>query len=80
MLLDKIAKSSKIKGFNVYFFLSVPVSVNLKIGDDITIGYPLPNYNYAVLDEHFNIVPIGVEGELVISGPGVGQGHTKKIL
>jgi len=26
LLLEKIAKSSKIKGFNVYFFLSVPVS------------------------------------------------------
>ncbi|MCW2118731.1 Pls/PosA family non-ribosomal peptide synthetase [Flavobacterium sp. 7A] len=43
--------------------------------DEITIGHPLPNYNYAVIDENLNIVPVGVEGELIITGPGVGKGY-----
>ncbi|MFY0254747.1 Pls/PosA family non-ribosomal peptide synthetase [Chitinophaga sp. 30R24] len=47
----------------------------LKPGDHITIGQPLPNYNMAVVDEKLDILPAGERGELVISGPGVGQGY-----
>lgn len=47
----------------------------LKADETITIGHPLPNYNYAVVDEQLKILPVGVQGELVISGPGVGQGY-----
>lgn len=47
----------------------------LRAEDEITIGHPLPNYNYAVVDENLNVVPVGTEGELVISGPGVGAGY-----
>lgn len=47
----------------------------LQANDNITIGNPLPNYNYAVVDEHLKILPIGEQGELVISGTGVGKGY-----
>ncbi|NSL88386.1 amino acid adenylation domain-containing protein [Chitinophaga sp. Mgbs1] len=47
----------------------------LQPGDDITIGHPLPNYNMAVVDEQLNILPLGERGELVITGPGVGNGY-----
>ncbi|HVI43246.1 MAG TPA: Pls/PosA family non-ribosomal peptide synthetase [Chitinophaga sp.] len=47
----------------------------LKAGDPITIGHPLPNYNMAVVDEQLNILPLGERGELVITGPGVGNGY-----
>jgi non-ribosomal peptide synthetase-like protein len=47
----------------------------LKPGEQITIGAPLPNYNLAVVDEHFNAVPRGEKGELVISGPGLSSGY-----
>jgi non-ribosomal peptide synthetase-like protein len=47
----------------------------LKPGEPITIGAPLPNYNLAVVDEHFNAVPRGEKGELVISGPGLSSGY-----
>jgi non-ribosomal peptide synthetase-like protein len=47
----------------------------LQPNDEITIGHPLPNYNYAVVDDQLKILPIGAQGELVISGPGVGKGY-----
>ena len=47
----------------------------LKPGDEIVIGQPLPNYNLAVVDDKLNLVPLGEAGELVITGPGVGNGY-----
>ena len=47
----------------------------LHAGDLITIGAPLPNYNLAVIDEQFRLVPRGERGELVISGPGLSNGY-----
>jgi amino acid adenylation domain-containing protein len=40
-----------------------------------TIGKPLQNTNVYILDKNFNIVPIGVSGELFIGGDGVGMGY-----
>jgi len=52
--------------------------IELHRGDKITIGNPLPNYNLAVVDEQFNILPRGSRGELVISGPGVCEGYVNR--
>lgn len=41
----------------------------------INIGNPLYNTQMYILDKDFNIVPTGVEGELYISGDGVGNGY-----
>lgn len=49
--------------------------VDLKPGDFLSIGYPLPNYNIAILDEQLNLSPVGERGELVITGPGVSRGY-----
>jgi non-ribosomal peptide synthetase-like protein len=43
--------------------------------DELTIGYPLPNYHIAIVDEHLNILPRGERGEMIISGPGVSKGY-----
>jgi non-ribosomal peptide synthetase-like protein len=51
---------------------------NLKAGDKISIGLPLPNYNLAVVDEKYNPVPLGEKGELIISGPGVCNGYINR--
>ncbi|MBC7553485.1 MAG: amino acid adenylation domain-containing protein, partial [Taibaiella sp.] len=50
----------------------------LKPGEPITIGQPLPNYNLAVVDEQFNVLPRGEKGELLISGPGVSNGYVNR--
>jgi aspartate racemase len=41
----------------------------------IPIGKPLMNYNVLILDEHQNMVPIGADGEICISGVGLARGY-----
>jgi aspartate racemase len=41
----------------------------------IPIGKPLMNYNVMILDEHQNMVPIGADGEICISGVGLARGY-----
>lgn len=45
---------------------------------EITIGKPLSNTYFYVLDNNQNPVPTGVAGELYISGDGVGNGYLNK--
>ncbi|MEN5082175.1 Pls/PosA family non-ribosomal peptide synthetase [Bosea sp. TWI1241] len=44
----------------------------------VTIGVPIPNYTCYVVDEQMRPVGPGVEGELLIGGPGVAQGYLKR--
>ena len=46
--------------------------------EPVTIGGPLPNYTCYVADDALNLVGAGVEGELLIGGPGVAQGYLKR--
>ena len=46
--------------------------------DKITIGKPLPNTNIYILDKYNNLCPIGIPGEIYISGDGVGNGYINK--
>lgn len=43
--------------------------------DDITAGYPLPNYSIHVLDDNLRPVPVGVQGEIFVGGAGVSSGY-----
>ena len=47
-------------------------------GQPITIGTPLPNYSCYVVDDALRLVPQGVEGELLIGGPGVAAGYLNR--
>ncbi|XLS27833.1 amino acid adenylation domain-containing protein [Flavobacteriaceae bacterium M23B6Z8] len=44
----------------------------------ISIGKPLPNTQAYVLDEEHRLVPVGVVGELCISGRGIAQGYYQR--
>ncbi len=69
-----------IRFFNSYGPTETTVTstmIALKPGDEITIGDPLPNYNLAVVDDDLNLLPMGESGELIISGPCVGEGYMK---
>ncbi|TCT04771.1 Pls/PosA family non-ribosomal peptide synthetase [Aquabacter spiritensis] len=44
----------------------------------VTIGVPIPNYTCYVVDEQMQLLPPGVEGELLIGGPGVARGYLKR--
>ncbi|MDH7797397.1 MULTISPECIES: Pls/PosA family non-ribosomal peptide synthetase [unclassified Beijerinckia] len=47
-------------------------------GTPVTIGKPIPNYTCYVVDDELLIVPPGVEGELLIGGPGVARGYLNR--
>ncbi len=47
-------------------------------GENVTIGQPIPNYTCYVADENLNLLPWGSEGELLIGGPGVAAGYLKR--
>lgn len=45
---------------------------------DITIGRPIANTQIYILDQEHNPLPVGVAGELCISGDGVGNGYLNR--
>jgi len=44
----------------------------------VTIGRPISNYTCYVADERLGLLPPGVEGELLIGGPGVAKGYVRR--
>lgn len=49
-----------------------------RVGSSVSIGRPISNSRAYVLDPSMNPVPIGVAGELVLGGDGVGRGYQNK--
>ena len=56
----------------------VATVAEVKIGEPITIGGPIPNYTCYIADEALNLLDHGVEGELLIGGPGVARGYLER--
>ncbi|MEZ5843195.1 MAG: Pls/PosA family non-ribosomal peptide synthetase [Hyphomicrobiaceae bacterium] len=53
----------------------VATATELRPGEPVTIGRPIPNYTAYVLDEVLRPVAAGTVGELVVGGPGVARGY-----
>ncbi|WP_394848783.1 amino acid adenylation domain-containing protein [Pendulispora brunnea] len=49
----------------------------LRHDESVTIGKPVSNTQIYILDTHLQPVPVGVEGELCISGYGIALGYPK---
>ncbi len=66
--------------FNIYGPAETTVwSANKKVEDtSITIGKPIANTQIYILDKKRRPLPIGVPGELCISGDGVGKGYLNR--
>ena len=56
----------------------VATVAEVKRDEPVTIGGPIPNYTCYVADEAGNLLQCGVEGELLIGGPGVARGYLKR--
>ncbi len=76
-LVERFAKKGR-KLFNSYGPTETTVVATiaeLKQGDPVTIGTPIPNYTAYVVDENLQPVEAGMQGELLIGGPGVAVGY-----
>ncbi|WP_051637413.1 non-ribosomal peptide synthase/polyketide synthase [Rhodococcus sp. UNC363MFTsu5.1] len=56
----------------------ITVTEPLQEGDRITIGTPLEGAGAVVLDRRLRPVPVGVVGELYLSGPGLARGYHRR--
>ena len=64
--------------FNTYGPTETTVSASLaelRPGEPVTIGTPLPNYGMLVVDDQSRPLPAGEIGELCIFGPGLATGY-----
>lgn len=75
-LKSALLKLDNIQLWNMYGPTETAVwSATCQITDDISLGAPIDNTQFFVLDNHLNPVPIGVVGELYIGGEGVARGY-----
>ncbi len=76
-LAERLARPGR-KLFNTYGPTEASVSASvaeLKRGEPVTIGMPLPNYGLFVVDAQRRPLPAGAVGELCIFGPGLAVGY-----
>lgn len=44
----------------------------------VPIGRPLANLNIYIVDRHMQLCPVGVKGEICVSGTGIGRGYLNR--
>ena len=54
------------------------VTVECKGGASVPIGRPLANYHAYVLGAHLQLLPVGVPGEIMVSGIQLARGYLKR--
>lgn len=80
-LCNSISKCSKATIFNGYGPTETTICSTYGEANniyDITIGKPIANTQIYILDKNRKPLPIGVAGELCISGDGVGKGYLNR--
>lgn len=45
------------------------------VGENVSIGKPIPNYRIYILNDALEPLPLGVPGEICVAGPGVTKGY-----
>ncbi|KAF0250108.1 MAG: lgrC [bacterium] len=81
-LLEQVPGITLINGYgpteNTTFTSCYVMTDVSQVGRTVSIGCPVSNTEIYIVDEDFNIVPIGVMGELYTSGDGLARGYLAK--
>ena len=77
-LYHNLRKYTNAEIFNGYGPTEVSACSNIKhivSEDDINIGSSIPNVNVYILNKYMKFCPVGVSGEIVVSGLGIANGY-----
>lgn len=77
-LYEKLSKCTNAKIYNGYGPTEITACCSNKLinsKNNINIGTPIPNNKIYIVDNNMNLCPIGVPGELCVSGDGVSLGY-----
>ncbi|MCD9006284.1 amino acid adenylation domain-containing protein [Luteimonas sp. XNQY3] len=77
-LVGEIRRHTRARLFNLYGPTETTIwSSCAELQDDgvVSIGRPVANTRFLVVNAHLRAVPIGVQGELLIGGAGVARGY-----
>ncbi|MGA8942368.1 MAG: amino acid adenylation domain-containing protein, partial [Thermoactinomyces sp.] len=56
----------------------VTTSTEVRAGEPVTIGKPIANNRVYVLNEHQQLQPVGIPGELCVSGDSLARGYLRR--
>jgi amino acid adenylation domain-containing protein len=77
-LLEKLRSRYSKMVYNVYGPTEGTIWCSCKILQEslpITVGRPIHNVEFYILNDRFEVMPVGVEGELYIAGKGLAKGY-----
>ncbi|MBO7942022.1 amino acid adenylation domain-containing protein, partial [Streptomyces sp. S9] len=77
-LVERLERHTQARLINLYGPTETAIwSSCAQLGSDraVSIGRPIGNTRFYVVDEALNEVPVGVQGELLIGGDGVSRGY-----
>ncbi|SDG45461.1 thioester reductase domain-containing protein [Desulfosporosinus hippei] len=80
-LLSRLKKITKAQIYNMYGPTETTIWSSTKRLDDadqLTIGRPIGNTKFYILDKYQTPVPIGMLGEIFIAGEGVARGYLNR--
>ncbi|MDV5143315.1 amino acid adenylation domain-containing protein [Streptomyces sp. SBC-4] len=81
-LWERLRGLEGVEGFNFYGPTEATVDTSiarLSSSADVVVGSPVPNTQVFVLDESLRRVPVGVAGELYVSGSGLARGYVNRL-
>ena len=81
LAIRTVAAMPGAKLWNVYGpteATSVSTAAHIDPGEEVTIGSPIANVQAVVVDRHGEELPVGVPGELWLSGAGLARGYLRR--
>ncbi|MFA4133149.1 MULTISPECIES: edeine biosynthesis hybrid PKS-NRPS EdeI [unclassified Brevibacillus] len=77
-LFQRLRTQTKARLYNLYGPTETTIwstVQDLTDAEEVTIGAPLPNTQVYILDEHLQVQPMKINGDLYIAGDGVTRGY-----